>query len=505
MENRKRQADVCLILEGTYPFVAGGVSTWTHNLIQAQSHLSFHLVALLAPESKQVFKYKLPANVCGLECITLQELRRGRRVAPGDDSFYDELETLLMRVHRDGTLGFLRELCAFFAPRRNQLGSRILMDSPHIWRMVGRMYENMFPGASFLDFFWSWKSIFSALFSVLLAEIPPAKVYHTFCTGYAGLLAARAHVESGSPCLLTEHGIYTNERRVELSVADWLHDGDPHNLSIVQKQLSLRDYWLQTFIVYSQMCYAAAGKIITLFEENQEFQAADGADPAKMAVIPNGVEIGAAADKSERPGGRPPTIALIGRVVPIKDVKGFIQACRMIKGSVPDLRALIIGPTGEDEEYFSECSAMIHHLELSDTVSFTGLVRLEEYWSRIDVVVLTSISEAQPLVLLEAGAASVPAVAVNVGACREILLGRKDEDPPLGAGGIITPLSNPGRVAEAITQLLLDHERREACGEVMRQRVARYYNRADQDTAYRNVYRDLMAAALPQAAEMERS
>ncbi len=47
MSLRTPTADVCLILEGTYPFVSGGVSSWTHDLIQKQSHLTFHVLALL--------------------------------------------------------------------------------------------------------------------------------------------------------------------------------------------------------------------------------------------------------------------------------------------------------------------------------------------------------------------------------------------------------------------------------------------------------------------------
>ena len=41
--------DVCIILEGTYPYVSGGVAQWTHDLIQQQQHLTFHLVCILPP------------------------------------------------------------------------------------------------------------------------------------------------------------------------------------------------------------------------------------------------------------------------------------------------------------------------------------------------------------------------------------------------------------------------------------------------------------------------
>jgi hypothetical protein len=63
-----QQAEVCLILEGTYPYVAGGVSTWTHQLLLAQSHLSFALVCLVSEKAELTPRYEIPPNVtkiCG--------------------------------------------------------------------------------------------------------------------------------------------------------------------------------------------------------------------------------------------------------------------------------------------------------------------------------------------------------------------------------------------------------------------------------------------------------
>ena len=34
-------ADVCLVLEGTYPYVSGGVSTWVHQIVTALSDVTF--------------------------------------------------------------------------------------------------------------------------------------------------------------------------------------------------------------------------------------------------------------------------------------------------------------------------------------------------------------------------------------------------------------------------------------------------------------------------------
>ena len=43
------EVDVCLLLEGTYPYVKGGVSTWVHDLITRLPELRFAVVHV-APE-----------------------------------------------------------------------------------------------------------------------------------------------------------------------------------------------------------------------------------------------------------------------------------------------------------------------------------------------------------------------------------------------------------------------------------------------------------------------
>jgi glycosyltransferase involved in cell wall biosynthesis len=91
--------------------------------------------------------------------------------------------------------------------------------------------------------------------------------------------------------------------------------------------------------------------------------------------------------------------------------------------------------------------------------------------------------------VLEAGAAAIPTVATNVGACREILFGRRDEHPALGAGGILTDVASPGQTAVAIGELLRDQGRRERLGLIMQQRVKRYYDLNVVDDAYATIYR----------------
>ncbi|MFQ5450560.1 MAG: GT4 family glycosyltransferase PelF [Nitrospinaceae bacterium] len=502
MNPNPSQADVCLVLEGTYPYIAGGVSNWSHELIQALPELKFHLLAIVPPNADLSPRYRLPGNVEGITHLVLQQLPLGRSRISQAKKWFADLEEPLMRLESHGTLPHLARIIELLAPLRKTLGRKVLLDSPEAWDLLLSMYQADFPGSSFIDYFWSWRMLVGGLYSALLPDLPRARVYHAVSTGYAGLLAARASLETGRPALLTEHGIYTNERRIEISMSQWLYEKPLGRLSVDKLSKDLKDLWIDTFNNYSRICYEACSKIITIFEGNQKFQTEDGADPGKLDLIPNGIDY-AKFSKIQRKKSARPTIALIGRVVPIKDIITFIRACSILQKKVPDLQAYIMGPMDEDEVYFKECQETINYLGLQNTISFTGRVKLEDKLGGIDVIVLTSISEGQPLVILEAGAVGIPSVATNVGACSELILGNALESPSLGPAGSVTPLSNPAATASAIAQLLTDEGWYRQCSDTCRERVRLYYNKGDLTDRYRELYQNyLRAPELSQAVEV---
>lgn len=485
-----RAADICLILEGTYPYVTGGVSNWAHDLIQEQNHLSFHLLAIVPRDGELELKYNLPSNVVGITTVRLQDLPEGMPCPPAvAKRLHSMLKEPLSTLTSEETflLEDLRQMMQAMNGTNFKLGSHVLLDREEAWEQMIELYETGYEEHSLLDYFWSYRAIAGGLYSVLLAELPRADVYHAMSTGYAGMMAARAKIETGKPVFVTEHGIYTNERRIEVTAADWLEATASKALTIDKPRRDLRDMWIDSINNFSRVCYQGCDRIITLFKGNQVAQLEDGADPAKMQVIPNGVDIKRFGNIAARRQAVP-TIALIGRVVPIKDIKTFIRACGLLKQYSPDIKAYILGPTDEDKNYFQECMTMVQMLGLENNVIFTGRVQVDDYLKQIDLLVLTSLSEAQPLVILEAGAAGIPIVATDVGACKEMVYGAEDESPNLGQGGIITGLASPAATAEAIYTLLSDNDRYQRCSQVIRERIAQFYNQTIQQSAYRTLY-----------------
>ncbi len=498
------EADVCLFVEGAYPYVWGGVSHWVQRLVRAQKRLTFHIVAITADDRKRKVLYRVPPNVLSIRHITLQRRVADARPERGTEAMVRAMEPALTALLEGGGREELRQLADALNRHHAVATLPQLLNSEAAYEMVQRMYERSVPRSSFLHYFWTWRSLVGGLYAVMLSKLPQAKVYHAVSTGYAGLAMARASMLTGRPGVLTEHGIYTNERRIEVAMADWLRDPRPPSFAVADRPTDLRDVWLGAFSAYSRAAYESANRIVTLFEGNQAMQQREGASPTRMSIIPNGVDVERYAKIRRGVRSHPPTVALIGRVVPVKDIKNFIRAAAVLRELIPKIRVQIYGARDEDPVYDRECADMVSFLGLDDCVKFMGHVEARDVLGQVDVLVLTSLSEAQPLVLLEAGAAGIPCIATDVGACREIILGRPGEYPALGAGGFVTPLATPRATAQAAAQLLRDEVLRARCGRALQTRVRRYYNRRMVDASYGDLYAKQIAMSVvaPQAPQV---
>lgn len=475
-------ADVCLIAEGCYPYVAGGVSTWVDWLIRSQPHLTFSVVAILAHKPDGPERYKRPDNLVSIEHLLLDDNALGQQAqwpAVQPNTMAQRLSGIL----NDGNGADMKALVRLLGPTHRKAKLDTLLNSPQGWETLCAYYTSM-PHADFSSFFWAWRSLAGGLFRILCAELPQAKAYHAVSTGYAGLLGARAAIETGRPFILTEHGIYSNERRIEILMADWISNSIDNGLDFSDMRRDIREFWARSFESFARIAYDYASDVVALYEANGRVQQALGANPHKLSVIPNGIDVDRFAGVVPKGTGRP-TVAFIGRVTPIKDVVTFIAAVDALRVAIPNLRALIMGPMDEDPEYARACIEETERRGLTEVVEFTGPVSVVDRLPEVDVMVLTSISEALPLVLLEAGGAGVPCVATDVGACRDILEGRADQ---IGPGGIVVQVGGHTAVADAIGTLLTNPEKRIAYGNSLRRRVQAHYRSETVGQTYSSLY-----------------
>ncbi|CAE6827944.1 GT4 family glycosyltransferase PelF [Paraburkholderia domus] len=503
---RAADADVCLLLEGTFPFVRGGVSSWVNEMIKAYPATRFAIVFIGSREQDyNGAAYVLPDNVVHIETHYLYEQGPADfpqpRAIQGDAAAFARSQQLhdALRDPRNGLdAGAMMADMIPMLGKDGALNEAQFLSSRAAWDTIVDQYQKYCTDPSFTDYFWTVRIMHKPLWQLArVAEtLLPARIYHTVSTGYGGFLGALMHYRTGRPLLISEHGIYTKERKIDLLQSQWIRD----NRGVFERDISrvsyFRELWVRFFEAIGKLAYDAADDIVALYETNRQRQIADGARAERTQCIPNGIDVDGLAPLVERRKPRSHrVVALIGRVVPIKDIKTFIRSIFIASRTLQDLEGWIIGPEEEDPAYALECRALVESLGLSRNVKFLGFQRIDEMLPQVDVIALTSISEALPLVVLEGFAAGVPAITTDVGACRQMIEGADEEDRALGSAGMVVQLADPAAFAQAVLALLADDARWLAAQQAGLARVRRYYTKTQMIDSYRTLYDRL--AAMP--------
>ncbi|MSM38408.1 MAG: DUF3492 domain-containing protein [Geobacter sp.] len=456
--------DIMLLLEGTFPYVSGGVSSWVNQMIRGFPEYRFGAVFLGSrAEDYSGLKYELPENLVHLEAWYLQGGQQQPRIEPqkGNPPAFSAMRQLHDWFRSGGEKLFDHRLLQpdYFLDRDAGVDFAQFLYSEQSWQMITDLYREHCSDPSFVDFFWTVRNMHAPIWQMasIAAGMIPARIYHTVSTGYAGFLGALLHQRTGRPLLLSEHGIYTKERRIDIFHSDWIRDNrnafqrDPSEVSY------FRELWIRFFETMGRLCYESSDLIVSLYEGARERQILDGAPEEKTRVIPNGVDIEHYAPlRSRRSDTAPPILCLVGRVVQIKDVKTFIRSIRIMANHLPNVEGWIVGPVEEDPTYFDECTALAESLAVTDRITFRGFMDPVDVYPSAGLLLLSSISEGLPLVVLEAFAAGLPAVTTDVGACRQLVFGSGGGGDSFGAAGEVVEINNPQALADAALRLLSD-------------------------------------------------
>lgn len=465
---------VCLICEGSYPYVPGGVSSWVQMLCSQFPDVEFVVWAIATTrEDMPEYKCRIPENVKKIQTLYLGDVvfkKTGRKIHLTREE-KETLKGLLIgsvdTINWTGVLELARQ-------HRQHLCDLLMSES--FFDICVEEYRRLESRKVFLHFLWNFRGIYFPLMYTLSQEIPKADIFHAVSAGYAGILGSCASYMEGVPLVLSEHGIYTREREEDIIRSNWVVG-------------EFKEPWIAFFKKLSFTAYQQASVVTTLFGTNRSLQIELGCPPEKIAVIPNGVnarDFDACLNKKE---GGPVTLGSILRVVPIKDVKTMLLAFDIVKRSVPEARLKIMGNCEEDPVYYQECVDFLAELGTED-VEFLGLVNIKEHLQEVDLLLLSSISEGQPLALLEGMAAGCPFVTTNVGDCRALLEGERENDS-FGTAGLVVPVMNSEAMAQAILRLLRNPALMRSMGQAGRKRVEAYYTREGMLTAYRDIYERL--------------
>ncbi len=154
----------------------------------------------------------------------------------------------------------------------------------------------------------------------------------------------------------------------------------------------------------------------------------------------------------------------------------LFDAISQIKSAIPSAFIKLIGD-GELNTTLRQQAA-----QFGETIEFLGeRTDVADLLNASDVLVLPSWSEALPTVLIEAGAASLPVVATNVGGTAEIV---NDEDT-----GYIVPPGDSQLLAKRLIDVLSDGEKAREMGQRARERVRNLFSLERQANLMAALYR----------------
>lgn len=465
---------ICIIAEGCYPYVVGGVSGWINSMIRTFPNQEFILLTIIANrELSGKFAYELPENVTEVHELYLEDVDWGsvnrRHKTRLNQKEYHALRSLILNHEVDWDTMF-----DFFHDQ--QISINQLLMGEDFYHAVLDCYNLQYPDIVFSDFLWTMRSMYLPLFLTMSMDVPKADVYHAVATGYAGILGCMGKHFHNGQFIISEHGIYTREREEELIKAEWV-------------QRLYKKIWIQQFKKMSKAAYDKADIVTSLYQHARELQIELGCPGKKIVVTPNGINY---KRMEQLPGIAPENegyvhIGAILRVTPIKDIKTMIQAFAYAKRRCDSLKLWIMGPYDEDPEYAAECFQMVKTMAIPDVV-FTGRIQVTEYLGWMDVTILTSISEGQPLTILESYAAHVPVIATDVGNCRGLLYG--EDDDAFGRAGILTHIMNIEEIANAMVFMAENPKERKQMGEIGYQRLMKKYKIEDMKKTYAKIYRE---------------
>jgi glycosyltransferase involved in cell wall biosynthesis len=197
----------------------------------------------------------------------------------------------------------------------------------------------------------------------------------------------------------------------------------------------------------------------------------EGCPVRKIRVIPNGVDLDRfrplPADPRFRAElGIPPGTPVAGIVAALRPEKNhelFLESARLVGKEIPRARFLVVGD-GPQRAGLEKRAA---ELGVADAVQFLGTRHdVAEVLSLVDVFVLTSHMEANPVSILEAMACEKPVVATSVGSVPENVLD--------GRTGYLAEPGDARRIADRVIRLLRDPALAAEMGRAARRHVAQH-------------------------------
>lgn len=181
-----------------------------------------------------------------------------------------------------------------------------------------------------------------------------------------------------------------------------------------------------------------------------------------------------------------PVVGIIGNIDKWKGQYVVLRAIKEVKKKHPEIKCLIVGKVAlRSGNYKQELDKYIIDNDLKENIIFTGFRNdVPDILSLLDIMIHASI-EPEPFgrVILEGMAAAKPIVATNSGGTPEQIID--------GETGILVPMNDSGKMADAIIYYLSDMKMAKEIGEKGRQRLIEIFSIKKMAEETEKVYEDI--------------
>jgi len=275
--------------------------------------------------------------------------------------------------------------------------------------------------------------------------------------------------------------------------------------------------WLKTkvFIQIERVLAFLSDRILVL-SEHQRKELTDVyriAPSHKFQIVPLGFELepflslthGTNNTQNDQDDLAPLVIGFIGRLVEIKNPFLALDALSLMNSHSPALGnqprpiQLWIAGGGSLEDSLKQA---VWKEPFAAGVRFLGWQRdMPQLYSSLDIVILTSLNEGTPVVLIETMASGIPFIATEVGGVRDLMVGvgqhvvgRMNGQFTVYDNGILVPSQDIHGLADALEFLASDPEKRTAMGKVGRKFAKTQFTKERLLKDIRSLYKDLLKA-----------
>ena len=476
---------VLMTTEGTYPYSAGGVSTWCDALLRNTPDVRWTLLPLMMnPHIEQ--KFDPPENVRRTLHVPLwgiEEPAEFNADIPFAQLYDRKRRTTAAAIERE-FLPHFRELLRVVCTAQDDAPAfgRVLVALEDYFRVhdYNETFKSRVVWQTFKDFVEAETTPQPTIFDlteclrwlyhfliVLNVRVPKTSVTHSTAAAFCGIPCITAKVRHGTPMILTEHGVYLREQYLFLTR--------------FRRLFFCKQFLLNLITAVVRANYHFADVVAPVCHYNTRWEVAHGTPQQKIRVIYNGVDPEHFTPAPKLHGD--PHVVATARIDPLKDIETLLRVAARLKVSHPRVRFTVHGAVA-DESYYRRCLALRRHLGVEETVTIgTATEDVVAAYREADVVLLTSISEAFPYSVIEAMACEKAVVASDVGGVGEALE---------GCGLLVKPRDDE-RFAAEVAKLLDDHHLRLRLGTKARARVMDEFRLDHTIEKYVDLYRTLAA------------